>query len=86
MTGYYVALPWPASKGYVAVMTDGRYNLSESNSWGLKSPSNVDWVLLNDFASIALDDAAILAKLRRWLFIGNGRNFSYFNGCSTSGR
>jgi len=86
MTGYYFALPWPAAKGYVAVMTDGGHVLSESNSWGLKSPGNVDWVLLNDFASIAVDDAATLAKAATKTFYGESSKFAYFNGCSTGGR
>ncbi|KAH7323968.1 Tannase/feruloyl esterase [Rhexocercosporidium sp. MPI-PUGE-AT-0058] len=86
MTGYYFALPWPASKGYAAVMTDGGHVLSESNTWGLKSPGNVDWVLLNDFASIALEDAATLGKAAMAAFYGERPKFSYYNGCSTGGR
>ncbi|PVH77922.1 tannase and feruloyl esterase [Cadophora sp. DSE1049] len=86
MTGYYFALPWPVAKGYVAVMTDGGHVLSQRNSWGLKSPGNVDWVLLNDFASIALDDAATLGKAATMSFYGESPKFSYYNGCSTGGR
>ncbi|KAG4433440.1 hypothetical protein IFR05_011086, partial [Cadophora sp. M221] len=86
MTGYYFALPWPASKGYAAVMTDGGHGLSDTKSWELKSPGNVDWALLNDFASITLDDAATLAKAATAAFYGERPKFSYFNGCSTGGR
>ncbi|KAH7389051.1 Tannase/feruloyl esterase [Cadophora sp. MPI-SDFR-AT-0126] len=86
MTGNYFALPWPAAKGFVAVMTDGGHVLSESNSWGLKSSGNVDWVLLNDFASITLNDAATIAKAATKSFYGELPKFSYYNGCSTGGR
>ena len=86
MTGYYFALPFPASKGYASVMTDGGHILSESNDWGLSSPGNVDYVLLSDFASIALDDAATLAKAAIAAFYGKRPEFAYWNGCSTGGR
>lgn len=86
MTGNYFSLPWPASKGFAAVITDGGHILSESNDWGLKSTGNVDWVLLDDFASISLDDAATIAKAATLSFYGERPKFSYFNGCSTGGR
>jgi hypothetical protein len=85
-TGSLIALPWPASKGYVAATTDGGHALGVSNAWALKSKGNVDWSLLQDFASIALDDTATIAKAVTKRAYGLAPKKSYFSGCSTGGR
>ncbi|KAL2062736.1 hypothetical protein VTL71DRAFT_5808 [Oculimacula yallundae] len=85
-TGHYFALPRPASKGYVAVITDGGHGFFEIEHWQIKSTGNVDWPLLDDFAGRSIDDAATLAKAATVAFYGESPKFSYFNGCSTGGR
>lgn len=42
--------------------------------------------LLKDFASVALNDAAVVAKDFTREFYGHGPRYSYWNGCSTGGR
>lgn len=59
---------------------------TQAESWALPSPGNVNWVLLQNFASIALDDMANLAKAVIGKFYGNPPKYSYWNGCSTGGR
>ncbi|KEF54361.1 uncharacterized protein A1O9_09527 [Exophiala aquamarina CBS 119918] len=90
-TGQGIAtLHRPAAEGYAAVLTDGGHSMVEPDSsprsWGLTSPGNVNWALLQDFASIALDDAATLGKGIVKAFYGRPQNYSYWNGCSTGGR
>ena len=57
-----------------------------AENWALTSPGNVNWVLLQDFASIALDDMTNLAKAVVEEFYGTAPKYSYWNGCSTGGR
>ncbi|MBE7182496.1 MAG: tannase/feruloyl esterase family alpha/beta hydrolase [Terriglobus roseus] len=81
----------PVADGYAAIITDGGHSMTEGEdisprAWGLKSPGNVDWSLLQDFASIALDDAATLGKGIVKAFYGRPQDYSYWSGCSTGGR
>jgi hypothetical protein len=52
----------------------------------LTSPGNVNWQLLQNFASISLDDMTNLAKQVVKDFYGKAPKYSYWNGCSTGGR
>lgn len=80
-------LAWPASLGFAAVATDGGHGITSSaDEWALNSPGNVDWVLLQNFASVALDDAATLGKSVVQAFYGKPQTYSYWSGCSTGGR
>lgn len=78
-------LPWAASEGFASVATDGGH-VGQDIEWSLVSPENVNWVLLQDFASIALDDAATLGKTVTEAYYGKAPSYSYWNGCSTGGR
>jgi hypothetical protein len=78
-------LPWAASEGFAVVATDGGH-LGPDITWSLVSPGNVNWVLLQDFASTALDDAATLGKAVTKAYYGREPSYSYWNGCSTGGR
>jgi hypothetical protein len=78
-------LPWVASEGFVAVSTDGGHR-GQDISWSLVSPGNVNWVLLQDLASISLDDAATLGKAVAKAYYGRAPSYSYWNGCSQGGR
>ncbi|KAF2179560.1 feruloyl esteras-like protein B precursor [Zopfia rhizophila CBS 207.26] len=88
-TGARTSLAWPASKGYAAVITDGGHtgsNRQNPDDWALASPGNVNWVLLQDFAAIALDDASTIGKAVTKAFYGEDAKYSYWSGCSTGGR
>lgn len=78
-------LPWAASEGFAAVATDGGH-VGGDIEWSLVSPGNIDWILLQDFSSIALDDAATLGKAVTTAYYGKAPSYSYWNGCSTGGR
>ncbi|KAF2848893.1 feruloyl esteras-like protein B precursor [Plenodomus tracheiphilus IPT5] len=82
-------LPWAASEGFAVVSTDGGHTAEDAvniEKWGLSSPGNVNWALLQDFASTALDDAATLGKAAAHAYYGRAPDYSYWNGCSTGGR
>jgi feruloyl esterase len=78
-------LPWAASEGFAVVATDGGH-IGQDITWSLVSPGNVNWVLLQDFASTALNDAATLGKAIVKTYYGTEARYSYWNGCSTGGR
>lgn len=59
---------------------------TSARKWALSSPGNVNWVLLQDFASVALDDMANFAKEVIKTFYGSRPKYSYWNGCSAGGR
>lgn len=84
-----LTLAWAASEGFAVVSTDGGHAAEDANNiekWGMSSPGNVNWALLQDFASIALDDAATLGKEVAKAYYGKAPDYSYWNGCSTGGR
>jgi hypothetical protein len=73
--------------GYAAASTDGGHGVERSAaSWALKSPGNVNWSLLQDFAYRALDDMALIGKAITTSFYETAPRYSYWNGCSTGGR
>ena len=78
-------LPWAASEGFVTIATDGGH-VGQDISWSLTKSGKVDWVLLEDLASISLDDAATLGKAVTHSYYGKAPSYSYWNGCSQGGR
>jgi feruloyl esterase len=78
----------PASQGYAAASTDGGHSdtASSASGWAQVSPGNVNFNLLNDFASVSLNDMTIIGKQITESYYGQRINFSYWNGCSTGGR
>ncbi|KAL6706121.1 hypothetical protein ACN47E_006037 [Coniothyrium glycines] len=82
-------LIWAASEGFAVVSTDGGHAAEDAmnmEKWAFLSSGNVNWVQLQDWASTALDDAALLGKSVSHIFYGTPPQKSYFNGCSTGGR
>lgn len=80
---------WAVSEGFAVVSTDGGHAAEDAvaiEKWGMSSPGNVNWPLLQDFASTALDDAATLGKAVVRAYYGKFPDYSYWNGCSTGGR
>ncbi|OJK03994.1 hypothetical protein ASPACDRAFT_1863646 [Aspergillus aculeatus ATCC 16872] len=73
---------------YTVVATDGGHGLVSQNSaaWSLDASDQVNMALLDDFAYVALNDAAVIGKQISHSFYGYGPNRSYWNGCSTGGR
>jgi len=80
--------------GYAGANTDAGHSIMgdlldvavNAEKWGLLSPGNINWVLLQDFASRALDDLPKVAKQVIKGFYGETPSFSYWSGCSTGGR
>jgi hypothetical protein len=80
-----------ASQGYAAAATDGGHSASfdkvtSASEWALTSPHNVNLYLLQDFASVALNDMTIIGKAVTESFYSAPPKYSYWNGCSTGGR
>ncbi|KAB8298628.1 hypothetical protein EYC80_000807 [Monilinia laxa] len=85
------SLVFPVSEGYVAAGTDGGHGNGEldavsAQDWALTSPGNVNLYLLQDFASVALNDVTIIGKSIASSYYGKKPDYSYWNGCSTGGR
>ncbi|CAI7624980.1 tannase and feruloyl esterase [Penicillium manginii] len=77
----------PVGLGYVSSSTDGGHNASTTTAqWGLKAPGKTNWPALEDFASRALHEAALLGKMAIKLYYKSEPRYSYWNGCSTGGR
>lgn len=77
----------PVASGYSSSSTDGGHNSATTTAeWGLVSEGNTNWPALNDFASVALDEAAKLGKAATQMYYGKDPTYSYWNGCSTGGR
>lgn len=73
--------------GYATAKTDAGHpeGLSQP-TWGLSSPGNVNYLLLQDFASVALSDMTLFGQALIESYYGLAASFSYWNGCSTGGR
>lgn len=77
--------------GYSAATTDGGHAGGSADEaspahWALLSPGNLNLPLLNDFASVALSDLAIIGKAITESYYGKKPDYSYWTGCSTGGR
>ncbi|KAI5367089.1 Putative tannase/feruloyl esterase, alpha/Beta hydrolase [Septoria linicola] len=77
-----------AAQGFATASTDGGHSIWESSSagWALNSPGNVDLNMLQNFASVALNDLATIGKQVTEKFYGRPADKSYWGGCSTGGR
>lgn len=91
--GFDSSLTYPVSEGYVAAGTDGGHYTDDSpaavlsaQNWALVSPGNVNLYLLQDFASVALNEMTIIGKSITASYYGKKADYSYWNGCSTGGR
>jgi hypothetical protein len=85
------SLAMALSQGYSAAATDGRHSASpelatSASEWALISLNNVNLYLLQDFASVALNDMTIIGKAVTESFYLAAPKYSYWNGCSTGGR
>ncbi|KAH6316345.1 carboxylic ester hydrolase [Parastagonospora nodorum] len=75
-------------KGYAAMTTDGgNWRTSKSSeSWALLGPGNINFELLTNYAGAVLEDCTSIGKTITTELYGKAPTFSYWNGCSTSGR
>ncbi|KAF9700050.1 hypothetical protein EKO04_001573 [Ascochyta lentis] len=82
-----VGMAGAIGEGYVATTSDAGIGLSYvPDPWALTSPGNVNLYALQDLASVALNDQAMLAKDLIKSFYGRPADFSYWTGCSQGGR
>ncbi|KAF4630690.1 hypothetical protein G7Y89_g7442 [Cudoniella acicularis] len=74
-------------EGYSAVSTDaGLGDQVTPINWALLPDGNVNLNLLEDLASISLNDAAVIGKSITSSFYGKPPKYSYWSGCSQGGR
>lgn len=90
-TGYgAIAMEDPDYRGFTTAFTDGGHvhdnSLSADPTWAHSSPGNVNWHLLQDFASASLYDLSVIGKAVTAAFYQEEPHHSYFSGCSTGGR
>ncbi|MBV9446254.1 MAG: tannase/feruloyl esterase family alpha/beta hydrolase [Streptosporangiaceae bacterium] len=73
--------------GYASAATDCGVPPADAltGSWALKN-GQLDWPLINDFASVGIHDMSVAGKAVTQLYYPSPLRFSYFNGCSTGGR
>lgn len=84
--GSFTGMSGAIGEGYAAVSTDGGETSAQPADWALVSPGNVDLVALENFASVSLNDAAVIGKSIIHSFYGQSPKYSYWNGCSQGGR
>lgn len=76
-----------AAEGYASFGTDaGLGSDVYPTNWALTSEGNVNLYLLQDLASVSLNDAAIIAKDIVNTFYGQAARYTYYSGCSQGGR
>lgn len=80
------ALAPAVAEGYAAACTDGGHVSLDTASWALNGKGNVNHVLLENFASVSLNELAMIGKAVTSSFYGEDPAYSYWTGCSTGGR
>lgn len=87
VTGSAQGLAIRASQGYAVSITDGGHAAdSHPDEWALNLDGSVNLHLLEDFASLALHELAVIGKSITTSCYGKPPAYSYWNGCSTGGR
>lgn len=64
----------------------GYANELDLSPWAQTSPRNVNLYALQNFGSVALNDAAIISKSITKDFYSQPPTYSYWSGCSGGGR
>ncbi|KAF1359877.1 putative feruloyl esterase [Lizonia empirigonia] len=84
-SGMYGAI----TEGYATSTVDGGVHVENAGSpaaWALKSPGNVDYEALQNFAFKGLVDGALATKSIIESYYGHAPDYSYWSGCSQGGR
>ncbi|KAK7427979.1 hypothetical protein QQZ08_005410 [Neonectria magnoliae] len=85
----YTAMGGAIGEGYATSTTDAGLVMQADygpDSWALLSDGNPDLYSLNNFASVSLNDQAIMSKSLIASFYGQPPDYSYWSGCSQGGR
>ncbi|KAL7623769.1 hypothetical protein AAE478_005322 [Parahypoxylon ruwenzoriense] len=83
----YFAIGAAVGEVYATMSSDaGIGTIGDISSWALLSPGNVDLHLLQDLASVSLNDATIITKDLISSLYGQPPEYSYWSGCSQGGR
>ncbi|RHZ63052.1 putative feruloyl esterase [Aspergillus thermomutatus] len=84
-------LTYAVAQGFASASTDGGVSVGAGAiptdlSWSLSSPTNVNWFLLENYASKATNDMAVIGKQITKSYYNQPASYSYFAGCSGGGR
>jgi hypothetical protein len=72
MSGYaFLCMTGAIGDGYMTLTTDGGHSNGDPRDWALVSPGNINLYVLQDFASISLNDLAFIGKSLALSFYGN---------------
>lgn len=83
----YERMAPPLRAGYATAMTDtGHPGNSRDGTFALGEDGELNWRLIEDFASRSLFQLTEKAKTLIEEFYGASAEYSYWNGCSTGGR
>jgi pimeloyl-ACP methyl ester carboxylesterase len=84
---YAVARGFASASTYGGVpVANGKDTMPTDLSWALSSKNNVNWSLLEDYASKATNDMAVIGQQITKSYYEKPANYSYFAGCSGGGR
>jgi hypothetical protein len=78
-----------SSQGYAVATTNAGYEhdvYGTADDWLMRSPGNLDYPLIVNFAHRALHDMSVIAKHIITEAYDSTPEFSYWQGCSTGGR
>jgi hypothetical protein len=82
----FLSMTGAIGDGYMTLTTDGGHSNGDPREWALLSPGNINLYVLQDFASISLNDLVLIGKSLALSFYGNTPAYSYWSGCSQGGR
>ncbi|KAL4968085.1 Tannase/feruloyl esterase [Aspergillus stella-maris] len=89
-----IYLAYAVAQGFASASTDGGVpgdpgavtTIATDLSWALSSKDNVNWFLLQDYATKATNDMAEIGKQVTESYYNRAPEYSYFSGCSGGGR
>ncbi|KAE8410948.1 Tannase/feruloyl esterase [Aspergillus pseudocaelatus] len=87
----HIYLAYAVQRGFASASTDGGLvgqtpAAVTDLTWALSSKHNVNWFLLENYASEATKDMAEIGKQIIRSYYGKPAEYHYFNGCSGGGR